>query len=91
MNLCDYLLILLLNIVCGVLGFYKLKKSLYGLKQAPIAWYERLDNLLEKDFQKGQVDTPLFKKTPKKDILVVQIYVDDIIYGSTNDSLCKDF
>jgi len=91
LNLCDYLLILLLNIVCGVLGFYKLKKSLYGLKQAPIAWYERLDNLLEKDFQKGQVDTPLFKKTPKKDILVVQIYVDDIIFGSTNATLCKEF
>jgi len=50
-----------------------------------------LDNLLEKDFQKGQVDTPLFKKTPKKDILVVQIYVDDIIFGSTNATLCKEF
>ncbi|KAK2382366.1 putative mitochondrial protein [Trifolium repens] len=71
---------------------YKLKKSLYGLKQAPRAWYDRLSNfLLENGFQKGQVDNTLFRKTPKKDILIIQIYVDDIIFGSTNASLCKNF
>jgi len=71
---------------------YKLKKSLYGLKQAPRAWYDRLSNfLLKNDFKRGQVDTTLFKKTLEKDILIVQIYVDDIIFGSTNASLCKDF
>jgi len=71
---------------------YKLKKSLYGLKQAPRAWYDRLSNfLLKNDFKRGQVDTTLFKKTLEKDILVVQIYVDDIIFGSTNASLCKEF
>ena len=70
---------------------YKLKKSLYGLKQAPIAWYDRLSNfLLKNDFKRGQVDTTLFKKTLEKDILIVQIYVDDIIFGSTNASLCKE-
>ncbi|WJX18836.1 hypothetical protein P8452_08595 [Trifolium repens] len=71
---------------------YKLKKSLYGLKQAPRAWYERLSNfLLENGFQKGQIDNTLFRKTTKKDILIIQIYVDDIIFGSTNASLCKSF
>ncbi|KAK2374267.1 putative mitochondrial protein [Trifolium repens] len=71
---------------------YKLKKSLDGLKQAPRAWYERLSNfLLENGFQKGQIDNTLFRKTTKKDILIIQIYVDDIIFGSTNASLCKNF
>jgi len=71
---------------------YKLKKSLYGLKHAPRAWYDRLSNLLiENDFKRGQVDTTLFRRTLEKYILVVQIYVDDIIFGSTNASLCKEF
>ena len=71
---------------------YKLQKALYGLKQAPRAWYERLSNfLLEKDFSRGKVDTTLFIKRKHNDILLVQIYVDDIIFGSTNDSLCKEF
>jgi len=55
-------------------------------------WYDRLGNfLLEKGFQRGQVDTALFRKTLKKDILIVQKYVDDIIFGSTNVALCKMF
>jgi len=69
-----------------------LKKSLYGLKQALRAWYDRLSNfLIKNDFKRGQVDTTLFGRTLKKDILVVQIYADDIIFGSTNASLCKEF
>jgi len=69
---------------------YKLKKSLYGLNQDPRAWYDRLSNfLIKNDFKRGQVDTTLFRRTLEKDILVVQIYVDDIIFGSTNASLCK--
>jgi len=71
---------------------YKLKKSLYGLKQAPRAWYDSLCNfLIKNDFKRGQVDTTLFRRTLEKDILVVQIYVDDKIFGSTNASLCKEF
>jgi len=71
---------------------YKLKKSLYGLKQAPRAWYDRLSNLLIKnDFKRGQVDITLFRRTLEKDIIDVQIYVDDIIFGFTNASLCKEF
>ena len=71
---------------------FKLSKALYGLKQAPRAWYERLSNfLLEKDFSKGKVDTTLFIKKTKDDLLIVQIYVDDIIFGATNHSLCEEF
>jgi hypothetical protein len=59
---------------------FKLKKSLYGLKQAPRAWYERLSTfLLENEFVRGKVDTTLLCKSYKHDILIVQIYVDDII------------
>jgi len=69
-----------------------LKKALYGLKQAPRAWYERLSKfLLENGFTRGKVDTTLFIKRKLHDIPLVQIYVDDIIFGSTNDSLCKEF
>ncbi|KAK8508672.1 hypothetical protein V6N13_116185 [Hibiscus sabdariffa] len=71
---------------------FKLSKALYGLKQAPRAWYERLSTfLVEKGFNKGKVDTTLFIKNDGKDILVVQIYVDDIIFGSTNELLCQEF
>jgi hypothetical protein len=64
---------------------YKLKKTLYGLKQAPRAWYERLrDFLLSKGFIMGNVDTTLFTKKIDKDLFVLQIYVDDIIFSSTN-------
>ena len=65
---------------------------MYGLKQAPRAWYERLSSfLISNNFNKGKVDTTLFTKHVENDILIVQIYVDDIIFGSTNELLCKDF
>ncbi|KAH9648550.1 Integrase catalytic domain-containing protein [Citrus sinensis] len=71
---------------------YKLLKALYGLKQAPRAWYDKLKNfLLENDFSMGKADTTLFVKHKNQDILIVQIYVDDIIFGSTNELLCKEF
>ena len=71
---------------------YILQKALYGLKQAPKAWYERLLKfLMEKGFSRGSVDTTLFLKKHKHDMLVVQIYVDDIIFGTTNQSLCEHF
>ncbi|KAG8068859.1 hypothetical protein GUJ93_ZPchr0005g15577 [Zizania palustris] len=71
---------------------YKLSKALYGLKQAPRAWYERLrDFLLSKGFKIGKVDTTLFTKIINDDFFVCQIYVDDIIFGSTNEELCKVF
>nr|GEV23413.1 putative ribonuclease H-like domain-containing protein [Tanacetum cinerariifolium] len=71
---------------------YKVVKALYGLHQAPKAWYETLANyLLEDGFQKGKIDQTLFIKNQKGDILLVQVYVDDIIFGSTNKELCKAF
>ncbi|GJZ86058.1 retrovirus-related pol polyprotein from transposon TNT 1-94 [Tanacetum coccineum] len=63
---------------------YKLKKALYGLKQAPRAWYDLLSKfLLSHEFFKGTVDPTLFIRRQGKDILLVQIYVDDIIFAST--------
>nr|GEZ68154.1 retrovirus-related Pol polyprotein from transposon TNT 1-94 [Tanacetum cinerariifolium] len=71
---------------------YKVVKALYGLHQAPRAWYETLANyLLENSFQRGKIDQTLFIKKQKRDILLVQIYVDDIIFGATNKDLCKSF
>ena len=71
---------------------FKLKKALYGLKQAPRAWYERLSKfLLKKGFKMGKIDTTLFIKTKDNDMLLVQIYVDDIIFSAINVSLCEDF
>nr|GEU53308.1 hypothetical protein [Tanacetum cinerariifolium] len=64
---------------------YKLKKALYGLKQAPRAWYDELSTfLLQNHFFKGTIDPTLFKRRFHDDILVVQVYVDDIIFGSTH-------
>ncbi|GJU71706.1 retrovirus-related pol polyprotein from transposon TNT 1-94 [Tanacetum coccineum] len=63
---------------------YRLKKALYGLKQAPRAWYDKLSNfLVSKGFSKGSIDPTLFITKHGEDILLVQIYVDDIIFGST--------
>ncbi|GKB49163.1 retrovirus-related pol polyprotein from transposon TNT 1-94, partial [Tanacetum coccineum] len=63
---------------------YRLKKALYGLKQAPRAWYDELSNfLVSKGFSKGSIDPTLFITKHGEDILLVQIYVDDIIFGST--------
>nr|GEU80207.1 putative ribonuclease H-like domain-containing protein [Tanacetum cinerariifolium] len=71
---------------------YKVVKALYGLHQAPRAWYETLANyLLENGFQRGKIDQTLFIKKKKGDILLVHVYVDDIIFGSTNKKLCKAF
>ncbi|KAI3693103.1 hypothetical protein L6452_32933 [Arctium lappa] len=71
---------------------YKLKKALYGLHQAPRAWYDTMSTyLLENGFERGIIDKTLFIKRSKKDNLLVQIYVDDIIFGSTKYQMCRDF
>jgi len=71
---------------------FKLKKALCGLKQALRAWYDKLSSFpLECGFERGKVDNTLFKKECKKDFLILQVYVDNIILGFTNESLCKDF
>ena len=70
---------------------YRLHKALYGLKQTPRAWYERLrDFLIMQGFKIGRVDTTLFTKDVNGDLFICQIYVDDIIFGSTNDLLSHE-
>ncbi|GJV05172.1 putative ribonuclease H-like domain-containing protein, partial [Tanacetum coccineum] len=71
---------------------YKVVKALYGLHQAPREWYETLANyLLGNGFKRGKIDQTLFIKKQKGDILLVQVYVDGIIFGSTNKELCTRF
>ncbi|GJW35673.1 putative ribonuclease H-like domain-containing protein [Tanacetum coccineum] len=87
--------------VCQPLGFedphfpdkvYKVEKALYGLHQAPRAWYETLSTyLIENGFRRGTIDKTSFIKKDKGDILLVHVYVDDIIFGSTKKSLYDEF
>ncbi|GKD77610.1 putative ribonuclease H-like domain-containing protein, partial [Tanacetum coccineum] len=71
---------------------YKVEKALYGLHQASRAWYVTLSTyLLDNGFQRGQIDKTLFIKKVKSDILLVQVYVDDIIFKSTKKELCIEF
>ncbi|GJZ10024.1 putative ribonuclease H-like domain-containing protein [Tanacetum coccineum] len=87
--------------VCQPLGFedpdyldkvYMVVKAMYGLHQAPRAWYGTLAKyLLDNGFQRRKIDQTLFIKKQKGDILLVQVYVDDIIFGSTNKEVCTEF
>ncbi|GKD28292.1 ribonuclease H-like domain-containing protein, partial [Tanacetum coccineum] len=71
---------------------YKVEKALYGLHQAPRSWYETLSTyLLENGYKRDTIDKTLFIKKDRGDILLVQVYVDDIIFGSTKKSLCVEF
>ncbi|GJY06692.1 putative ribonuclease H-like domain-containing protein, partial [Tanacetum coccineum] len=71
---------------------YKVEKALYRLHQAPRAWYETLSTyLLDNGFHRGQIDKTLFIKRHKDDILLVQVYVDDIIFGSTKKQMSNEF
>ncbi|KAC9372046.1 hypothetical protein E3N88_45934 [Mikania micrantha] len=87
--------------VCQPTGFedsqypdhvYKLDKALYGLHQAPRAWYDTLtDHLLAHGYTRGAIVQTLFVRKDKDDLILVQIYVDDIIFGSTSSVLCREF
>ncbi|GJR11376.1 retrovirus-related pol polyprotein from transposon TNT 1-94 [Tanacetum coccineum] len=71
---------------------YKLKKAIYGLKQAPRAWYDMMSSfLISQHFSKGAVDPTLFTRQAGNELLLVQIYVDDIIFASTNTAMCNEF
>jgi hypothetical protein len=71
---------------------YKLRKALYGLKQAPRAWYGRLRGFLfERGFEMGKVDQTLFLLRQGRDILIVEVYVDDIVFGGSSNSLDARF
>ena len=71
---------------------YKLNKAVYGLKQAPRAWYETLSTFLtDSGFKRGVVDPTLFRKNNDKHLMLIQVYVDDIIFGSTDSSMVEEF
>ncbi|GJT48689.1 putative ribonuclease H-like domain-containing protein [Tanacetum coccineum] len=71
---------------------YKVEKALYGLHQAPRAWYETLlTYLLDNGFQRGKINKTLFIKRDKSDILLVQVYVDDVIFRSIRKKMCTEF
>nr|GEY68862.1 copia protein [Tanacetum cinerariifolium] len=71
---------------------YKVEKAMYGLHQALRAWYGTLSNyLLTNSFQRGTIDQTLFIRKHRGDFILVQVYVDDIIFGSSNPKLCREF
>ncbi|GKF43931.1 putative ribonuclease H-like domain-containing protein [Tanacetum coccineum] len=71
---------------------YKVIKALYGLHQAPRAWYATLSTfLLKNGYKRGTIDKTLFIKKDRNDIMLVQDYVDDIIFGFTKKSWCDEF
>ncbi|GJS55395.1 retrovirus-related pol polyprotein from transposon TNT 1-94 [Tanacetum coccineum] len=71
---------------------YKLKKALYGLKQVPKAWYDKLKAFLIKhEYKMGMVDNTLFTKKKSSKLIIIQIYADDIIFGSTCQDRCVEF
>nr|GFA71562.1 hypothetical protein [Tanacetum cinerariifolium] len=71
---------------------YKVEKAMYGLHQAPRAWYGTSSKyLLTNDFQRGTIDQTLFIRRQRGDVILVQVYVDDIIFGSSNSYLCREF
>ena len=71
---------------------FRLNKALYGLKQAPRAWYERLSKfLLKNGFKRGKINNTLFLLKREHELLIIQVYVDDIIFGATSEHFCKEF
>ena len=70
----------------------RLKQALYGLKQAPRAWYAHLDGYLhQQGFKKGSANKNLYVKVDRDNLTIIEVYVDDIIFGSNDDRLSKDF
>nr|GEX70387.1 copia protein [Tanacetum cinerariifolium] len=71
---------------------YRVVKALYGLHQAPRAWYARLSTfLLKHHYRRGTINKTLFLKKDSRNIILIQVYVDDIIFGSTNQAWCDEF
>ena len=71
---------------------WKIKKALYRLKQAPRAWYYRLDKHLQQwGFTKGSADNILYTKIENDKLLIIVVYVDDIIFGSNEESMSQNF
>jgi hypothetical protein len=74
------------NYVC------RLKKALYGLKQAPRALYSRMDRYLQQQgLNKGNADNNIYIKVNQDSIMLIEVYVDDIIFGSDDDKMSQKF
>lgn len=72
--------------------YYKLQKVVYGLKKAPRAWYKTLACFLKRyGFHRGIIDPTLFQRSNEKNLMLVQLYVDEIIFGSANPTMVADF
>lgn len=70
---------------------FKLDKSLYDLKQSFTAWYEKHSKLfMENGFNSGKIDNTLFLKVRTRNLLIIQVYMNDIIFGATTSSLCDE-
>ena len=70
----------------------ELKKALYGLKQHPRVWYSKLDKYLQQEgFRKGGTDSDLYIMVSQGNILLIEVYVDDITFGSDDDRLSHKF
>ncbi|RDX93992.1 hypothetical protein CR513_23678, partial [Mucuna pruriens] len=81
-----------LRVIIFLNHVFNLKKTLYGLKQAPCAGYEKLSSFfMTNDFQRGKVDITLFRKNYDSQFIIIQIYVDDIIFCATDDSFHGEF
>jgi hypothetical protein len=84
--------LLALKIVSTITMFISSQRRFMGSSKPPRAWYECLrDFLITNSFKVGKADPTLFTKTVAKDLFICQIYVDDIIFGSTNKSTCEEF
>ncbi|KAI3493168.1 hypothetical protein L1887_42158 [Cichorium endivia] len=71
---------------------YHLNKAVYGLKQSSRAWYETLSTfLVSSGYRRGVIDPTFFVRSHQKHIMIVQIYIDDIIFGSTNQAMVDEF
>lgn len=70
---------------------FKLIKALYGFEQTPCSWYESLStSLIKNGFSRGKIDTTFFHKVGKNNLLIVQIYVYDIIFGARNEKNVRE-
>jgi len=80
------------NFYFSILCFFKLRKTLYGLKQTSREWYEHLNTfLIQNEFKCGKLKTILFRKDYHDNFIIVQIYIDDIIFYLNNELLYKEF
>ena len=71
---------------------YRLRKALYGLKQALRAWYSRVNAyLLDNGFDKHDDEPTLYIKESDGNIAIIVLYVDDLIFTSSDDFLITDF